>query len=144
MNVINNLNTIEEGKKILYTGYLVDKDWVDKWKKYSFYEKFKDNYLKKKNKEEIHIKNYMPNIQINYDVGKNNIENSILRFPMNSEQIKEKLTNKQYVLLNQTFLSSFINTNEIKPSNNIYLSKNKLLVESLDNEFLSFPTSDNI
>ena len=144
MNVINNLNTIEEGTKILYTGYLVDKDWVDKWKKYSFYEKFKDNYLKKKNKEEIHIKNYMPNIQTNYDVGKNNIENSILRFPMNSEQIKEKLTNKQYVLLNQTFLSSFINTNEIKPSNNIYLSKNKLLVESLDNKSLSFPTSNNI
>ena len=49
-------NVNNQGVGKIYNGFLVDKFWVDKWKKYSCYEQIKSNYLYNNNYKEKEIK----------------------------------------------------------------------------------------
>ena len=65
INKVNNpINQVQ-----IFNGFLVDKIWVDKWKKYSNYDFIKTNYLLKNFNDEIVIKkliiNYLNNNNLN-------------------------------------------------------------------------------
>ena len=43
-NISNKLNSVKPNDSQIYLGFLVDKEWVDKWKKYSYYDEIKSNF----------------------------------------------------------------------------------------------------
>ena len=93
-NYFINENDISEqlktGQNKMIQGFLVDKEWIDKWKKYSYYERIKENIYLKNINNEIEIKkfiiNEMKNSYLNYDDIKAGIENFILK---NENQINK-------------------------------------------------------
>ena len=107
MDIINKVNNPTSQGQI-YQGFLVDKIWVDKWKKYSNYDFIKTNYLLKNFNDENIIKkliiNYLSNNNLNYDEIKN-VQNYIIK-DINQLKLKEN-SNKSYVLLNFNFLREF-------------------------------------
>ena len=111
--ISNNLNN-EKSEPIQFRGFLVDNDWVDNWKKNSFYEEIKENIILKNIKNDNFISNFITTKQLetksNYD-GILDIKNYII--PDN--QIEEALkTEKSYALLNENFVSQFMNIISIK------------------------------
>ena len=111
--ISNNLNN-EKSEPIQFRGFLVNNDWVDNWKKNSFYEEIKENIILKNIKNDNFISNFIMTKQLetksNYD-GILDIKNYII--PDN--QIEEALkTEKSYALLNENFVSQFMNIISIK------------------------------
>ena len=111
--ISNNLNN-EKSEPIQFRGFLVNNDWVDNWKKNSFYEEIKENIILKNIKNDNFISNFIMTKQLetksNYD-GILDIKNYII--PDN--QIEEALkTDKSYALLNENFVSQFMNIISIK------------------------------
>jgi len=111
--ISNNLNN-EKSEPIKFRGFLVNNDWVDNWKKNSFYEEIKENIILKNIKNDNFISNFIMTKQLetksNYD-GILDIKNYII--PDN--QIEEALkTDKSYALLNENFVSQFMNIISIK------------------------------
>ena len=111
--ISNNLNN-EKSEPIKFRGFLVNNDWVDNWKKNSFYEEIKENIILKNIKNDNFISNFIMTKQLetksNYD-GILDIKNYII--PDN--QIEEALkTEKSYALLNENFVSQFMNIISIK------------------------------
>ena len=98
---INNKNIQEEK----YEGFLVDKTWLDKWKKYSFYDKIKNELLlNKKNDKNIIIEKIIEeqkNTGLNYNEI-NNIENFIIKDINQLES--EEISDKSFALINKDFL----------------------------------------
>ena len=110
--ISNNLNN-EKSEPIKFRGFLVNNDWVDNWKKNSFYEEIKENIILKNIKNDNFISNFIMTKQLetksNYD-GILDIKNYII--PDN--QIEEALkTDKSYALLNENFVSQFMNNSII-------------------------------
>ena len=111
--ISNNLNN-EKSEPIKFRGFLVNNDWVDNWKKNSFNEEIKENIILKNIKNDNFISNFIMTKQLetksNYD-GILDIKNYII--PDN--QIEEALkTEKSYALLNENFVSQFMNIISIK------------------------------
>ena len=110
--VSNHLNNkISQPSQI--RGFLVDNDWVDNWKKNSFYEEFKANIIEKNIKDENIIRNFIKTKQqetkTNYD-GILDIKNYIIP----EDKIEETLkTDKSYALLNDNFVKHFINNSNL-------------------------------
>ena len=127
-----------------YQGFLVDIDWVDKWKEYSFYKNIKSTYLKVNNIGQNIIKDYikkeLENFNLNYDET-NNIENFIIESNKQLE-LPENL-NKTFVILNQKFLNSFPIQKNIEPIT-FYLSCKKIEIIFDDKSSLSFQRNNNI
>jgi len=143
----NNIsNVLKSGEfKAFFQGYLVDKDWVDKWKAISCYDKIKTNFLENHNKNNMSIKRLIINSQsrnvLDYDNLKEGIENYIIA---NEKKLNEfSSTNKLYVILNYKFLSSFINNLNIRQIE--FILSNKTISIRLNNrKELKFITDNNI
>ena len=140
--IVNKLKT--PGDQI-YGGYLVNKNWVDKWKKYSYYDNINENIINKGVNEEYAIKKFIIDEQyktsLNYEDIKIGIENQILK---NEEEINQLLSTDQlYVLLNSKFLRSFIINPDIKPYE-VILSHNKISIKHSKLKKLDFITDKNI
>ena len=143
----NNIsNILKSGEfKAFFQGYLVDKDWVDKWKSISCYDNIKTKFLENHAKDELEIKRLIINVQkrslINYDNLKESIENYIIT---NEKQLSEfASTNKLFVILNNKFLSTFINNLTIKTIE--FILSNKTISIRLNNrKELKFITDNNI
>ena len=124
--------------------YLVSKNWIDKWKKFSNYENIKTYYLQNNLDNKENIMNdfifYLEKNNINY----NEIPISIyLRYFSKKEEFESFLENDSLVLINSEFTlcfdcdfsGKFIQYNVFNNKINIYL-ENK--------EVLSFKSNDNI
>ena len=140
--IVNKLKT--PGDQI-YEGYLVNKNWVDIWKKYSYYDNINEKIIRKGINDEYTIKKFIIDEQyksgLNYEDIKIGIENQILK---NEEDINQLLsTNQLYLLLNAKFLRSFINNPNIK-SHKIVLSYNKISIKHSKLKSLDFITDKNI
>ena len=100
---------LNEAGSQIFQGYLVNKEWVDKWKRYSYYDSIKTNFFEKNTTEEQAITKWIKDEQkkspLNYDE-LNDIDNYIIK---NENQIREiLLPNKpSYILLNADFLKEF-------------------------------------
>ena len=123
LNYYNNekffINKLIKNEIIIFQGYLIDKEWIDIWKMYSFYDQIKQNILLAKINDETIIKKLVIDEQIkanlNYDELYINMENNIL---INENQILQMIsTNKSYALVDTNFLKNFSNNPNIKPIN---------------------------
>ena len=140
--ISNNLNN-EKSEPIKFRGFLVNNDWVDNWKKNSFYEEIKENIILKNIKNDNFISNFIMSKQLetksNYD-GILDIKNYII--PDN--QIEEALkTDKSYALLNENFVSQFMN-NSIIYIITFVLSYQKIEIKIKNKTDLSFQTNSNV
>jgi hypothetical protein len=144
MNFQTKLN-IQNSQEQKYDGFFVDKEWDDKWKKYSYYDIIKTRYLinnisdkdtiTKVIKEE-QAKNYL-----NYDE-LNDVEKHL------AKNIKEvynsiKLSKKSYSILNQKFLKQFEFKNKINPLP-YSLSNQRILIKPPGESALNCIANNNI
>ena len=128
------LNKLKGSQPQKFNGYLVNKEWVDDWKKLSYYDNIKNNNLLLKTMEnkEIEIKNLIleqARNKSNYHEIKA-VENYII----NVNQIQE-LSQKDkchYYLLDENFLNAFIKNKDIKPTQ--FLIHNQTLSTSLSEQ----------
>ena len=128
----------------IYQGFLVDKNWVDKYRKYLNYDYIKNNYLDKNIFDETKIKkkiiDYLIINNYNYDE-LNNVDNFILK-DINQLKLPQNL-NKSFVLLNFNFLSSFLLQTNMIPTT-FYLSYKKVQIKLHNQSIISFQTNNNI
>ena len=143
MDIINKVNKPINQVQI-YKGFLVDKIWVDRWKKYSNYDFIKDNYLLKNFNDENIIKksiiNYLNNNNLNYDDIKD-IGNYIIK-DINQLKLEESL-NKSYVLMNLNYLKTFP-FKEIIALTTFYLSYQNIQIRHQNVPIISFKTNNNV
>ena len=142
------LNKSRNGENHIFQGFLVNKEWVDKWKKYSNYDDIKNNLLLKNINDEIEIKNFIIKQQsqncIDYDDIIIGIENYILSNVKNKKQIIEYPSiNQYYVILSGKFLRSFINNYNVDPTEFI-LSHQTISIRFLGGHYLYFKANSNI
>ena len=100
------LNNLKNHQKKSYYGYLVDKDWLDEWKKYTNYEELKKKYLEKNN---INEKIFIDEIIYYYEQNNKNKKLESIN-PLNfskKEEIKSYIKNKSLVLLNKDFIKNY-------------------------------------
>ena len=148
-------NPINYGQK--FECFLVDKNWDNKWKKYSYYDSIKRECLEKNilDKDKIinKIKAEQTKNYLNYD-DVNNLENYLA---FNEKRIYDsiKASNKSYVILNKDFINLFTITkdkNLFKPIpfklfNNLIIIQsqyeNELLCK-IDNNIISKHSESNL
>ena len=144
MNLQTSLK-IKDAKEIKFEGFFVDKIWVDKWKKYSYYDSIKKRYLQNnifdkniiiKMIKEEQTKNYL-----NYDEI-NDIENYI---PKNVNEVYNSIKNLNisYVILNKEFLKQFTIKTNILPIP-FYLSFQNISIKPAGGKILYCKTDTNI
>ena len=142
-NYISNHLNNKMSQPLSIRGFLIDNDWVDNWKKKSFYNEFKSNIIEKDIKDDNLVRNFIITKQLetksNYD-GILDIKNYII----SENQIEEILkTGKSYAVLNDNFVNQFIS------NSNIYLITFVLSYQNIDIKvnnipFLSFQTNSNV
>ena len=126
-------------------GYLISKNWIDKWKKLSNYENIKTNYLQKNlknNKEDIlnDLIYYLEKNKINY----NELPILINFMKFNKkEEIESYLKNDSLVLIDFEFLNCF-NDNYSGKSISYKIFNNIIQLCFNYNEILSFKSNNNI
>jgi len=100
-----------------YKGFMVDKDWVDNWKRLSNYDYIYSNYINEKPLNEGMIQTIITSRKLNYN-SLNDVTSFILK---DINQINS--TDKTYILLDDIFLNSFNNNPNIRiePTTLIYL-----------------------
>ncbi len=142
INFSNNEKKISEYLKSstnqTYKGFMVDKDWVDNWKRLSNYDYIYSNYIKDKQINEDMIQTIITSQKLqklNYN-GLNDVTSFILK---DINQINS--TDKTYILLDDIFLNSFNNNpmNKIAQTN-FTISNNTI---STNNPQIKFQTGIN-
>jgi len=136
-----NLNN-NKSEPIQFRGFLVNNDWVDNWKKNSFYEEIKANIILKNIKDDNFINNFITTKQLetkSYYDGILDIKNYII----SDNQIEEALkTDKSYTLLSENFVSQFMN-NSNQYLITFVLSYQKITIKLLGKSF-PFPANNNV
>ena len=127
-----------------YSGYLVDKSWVDNWKQIVKYENIKKNYLKNnridKNLLQASVLDELKK-NSNYD-GLSDVKQFIVK---DFNQFGTDLqANKSFVLLNKDFLSSFVSLDSNYILFNCQLSYQNITIGIPNGNPLSFKTNNNI
>ena len=133
---------IQNGGKISGKGYLVEKDWIDKWKEQIHYEAIKYYYLRP-NESDKEIRDKLINI---FEINKykytelKGIKNQELS---NKQKIEECLKNNSLVLVNSDFIESFERIHSLSEINyNLY--ENNIEIYFGSGNSLKFQTKDNI
>ena len=131
----------------MFQGFLVDKEWVDNWIKYSHYEAVNKEFFQTGKKDKLEIKKLLlkeiNNNNLNNDLKKiNDVDKFILK---DVSQLGDALkNNKSYVILNKEFLSSYVNNVNVNPIE-FYLSYQSIKVVIKERiYFFTFKTNDNI
>ena len=142
-NYISNHLNNKMSQPLSIRGFLIDNDWVDNWKKKSFYNEFKSNIIEKDIKDDNLVRNFIITKQLetksNYD-GILDIKNYII----SENQIEEILkTGKSYAVLNDNFVNQFIS------NSNIYLitfvlSYQNIQIKLLNGKTFPFQANNNI
>mgnify|MGYP007101849441 CR=1 FL=1 len=138
---LNNRNTVEK-----YNGFLVDNIWVEKWRKYSYYDIIKTKYLQNneitdKNEITDMIKEEQRKNYYNYNE-LNDIENYTLK---NNKDInlKENLE-KSFAILDLNFLKLFKFNKSIAPTVFNLNYQTISIVEATGMIYKTFKTTNNI
>jgi len=125
--------------------FLISKEWIDNWKKFSNYENIKTKYLqnnKFNNQDDIliYLIYYLEENKLNYDELSISINN--LKFSK-KEEIESYLKKDSLVLINSLFLYCF---NNYSSENFIKYNafNNKIHFYFDKNEILSFKSNNNI
>ena len=128
--------------KVKGKGYLIEKDWIDNWKKQIDYDNIKNDYLlpKKSDKEARDKLIYIfEEKKLNY-IELSEIKNKELK---EKQKIEEFLQKNSLVLVNNEFISSFKeNSNLTEINYNLYESTIEIDLGS--NDSLKFQTDNNI
>ena len=127
-NIINNLKLLKiEDKK---EGYLISKNWLNDWKKYSDYENIKKNFLSKNPLDEESIKQ---------SINKNFIKNKTTLSDIQSLHLNINkffiyyLKGEEFVIVNSEFFNIFCKNLESQQKNKIrFLLKNKQIIFNCD------------
>ena len=113
--ILNNQNISQPNNDI--EGFIVDKVWDDKWKKYSYYDLIKSKYFEKNIYDKNSIINTIKEEQrknyLNYD-DVNDIEQYLVKDEYEANNLI-KNENKSYAILNKKFLKSFKIIAKINP-----------------------------
>ena len=124
--------------------YIVSREWIDKWKKYSNYENIKTKYLQKEinKKEDIlgDLINYFEIDKINYNELSISIKN--LKFSK-KEELVSYLKEDSLVLVNNKFLYCF-NNNDSENYIKYNAFNHKIYFYLDDNVILGFKSNNNI
>jgi len=140
--ILNNLKNKQNSNAATYE-YLVNKNWIDKWKKCSNYENIKTNYLQNNLNNKENIMNdliyYVEKNKINYI--ELSIEINTIKFTK-KEEIESYLKNEALVLINAEFLFRF-NYDYAGKSIKYNIFNNKIHFY-FDYEILSFRSINNI
>ena len=137
-------NKLNEAGTQTFQGYLVNKEWADKWKRYSYYESIKTNFFEKNLTDEKTITNWIIEEQrktkLNYD-DVNDFDNYIIK---NENQISEiLLPNKpSYILLDTNFFHGF-SALKLNPFS-FYLSNHLISARLSNGQSSNFKANDNI
>ena len=123
--------------------FLVNKNWIDKWKKVSNYENIKTKYLQNNLNNKIDIMNgliyYLEENKIDY----NELFKSINIWKFNKkEDLKSHLKNDSLVLINSSFIFCF-DRNYYGKTTYYSTFNNKIHIYLDNNEILSFKSSNN-
>jgi len=134
----------KNNSNIINFKYLVSKNWIDNWIKFSNYENIKSNYLLKNliNKENIinDLIYYLEKNKINYNDFPNSI--NIMKFDK-KEEIESYLKNDSLVLIGSEFFFCFsYNISGKLTKYNVF--NNKILIYLDNYEILSFKSKNNI
>ena len=139
------LEKLNEKQSNIIQAYLINTNWVENWKKYSYYDSIKANFLSINITDKLTIKNFILNKQsktkLNYDDIKIDAEKDILK---NSNQICDiPSTKESYVLLEGKFLKRFLQDSNIAPT--YFIIENQTITINIPNrKDLKFKTDNNI
>ena len=130
----------KQSEKIIGEGYLIEKDWIDKWKKKINYDKIKKDFLIP-NKSEKEIRDNIIDIfdkdKIKYmdlvDIKDNEFSKKL--------KVLEFLKNNSLVLVSSNFISSLSNT--ISKGINYSIYENTIKINFGSTEYLCFNSKDN-
>lgn len=143
--IINDLRQLKtEDKK---EGYLISKQWLNDWKKYSDYENIKKNFLSKNLLDEDNIKQCINKNFIKNKTVLNDIQS--LHLDINKLFISFS-KGKEFVIVNSDFFNIFVKNLEIQQKNKIrFLPNNKKIIfdfdeSKIDNKFKIFYSYNNI
>ena len=126
-----------------YQGFLVDKNWVDNWRRYSYYDHIKFYFFDKNINNGNLMKQYILENLINNNLNYNEINNVEIFILKNSNQLKlPENQDKSFVLLNNIFLRQFPIKLNITPIS-FYLSYKTIKLITL-NQIFSFQANNNI
>ena len=141
-DIISKLNNSNES---LYKGILVNNEWVEKWKIYSYYNQIY-NLFQNNDINEKEIKRYIKQEQSTKNFNFNDLDYINKYVLEDISQIKEPINaNKSFVLLNDNFVSKFTNYEEMEKNLiNFILSYQKIKINSSDGNTLIFNTNNNI
>ena len=133
---------IKKGEQISGRGYLVEKDWIDKWKQQIKYENIKTDYLIK-NKSEKEIRDKLIYILEGNEyklIDLKEIKNKKLN---NKQNIEKYLKNNSLVLVSADFIDSFDPNHSLNVIN-YNLCKNTIEIDLGPGNSLKFQITNNI
>ena len=139
------LTSLKASTQKQYSGYFVDRNWVDKWKQCVNYENIKMKYLKNdeidRNLLQNTVLDELKKNNSNYD-GLSDVKQSIIK-ELNQLETNPRL-NKSFVLLNKDFLNSFGSLDSSFTQFNCQLSNQGIAIVIPNGKSLSFKTNNNI
>ena len=141
IKVENELKT-KKKPKIYHKGYLIEKDWIDKWKHQIQYENIKADYLIS-NKADKEIRDKLLNILKEKEyklVDLSEIKNHEFK---EKQEIKEYLKMNSLVIVDCDFINSFEQNHSLNQINYI-LYENTIEIDFGLNNSIKFNTKDNI
>ena len=133
---------IKKGEQISGRGYLVEKDWIDKWKQQIKYENIKTDYLIK-NKSDKEIRDKLIYILEGNEyklIDLKEIKNKKLN---NKQNIEKYLKNNSLVLVSADFIDSFDPNHSLNVIN-YNLCKNTIEIDLGPGNSLKFQITNNI
>ena len=141
-NIVENQLKLKSELKNKEKGYLVEKAWIDNWKKEIQYDKIKNDYIIQKTSEKETLD------ELIYIFEKSNIRylNLVdIKSPeLNTKaKVEEYIKTKSLVLVNSDFITSLENSNNLKEIEYIiYDNTIEIIFDS--NNSISFKAKDNI
>ena len=105
-------NPTNNGQK--FECFLVDKDWVDKWKKYSYYDSIKREYLEKNILDKDKIINMIKAEQANNYLKYDEVNDLANYLALDEKKVYDsiKVWNKSYAILKLDFINLFTITKD--------------------------------
>ena len=136
-----NINS-KNREKEEYEGFLINKEWVDKWKVYSCYEIIKEKYLENNIEDKDKIIEEIKKDQKN-SIVINDIEGFIIK-DLNQFQSEEN-SDEFFEILDKNFLKSFENNiqKKVMPFE-LIISYQNIEIKSENKRSISFKTLNNI
>ena len=140
IKIQNYLESKKESKN-LGNGYLIEKDWIDKWKQHIRYKNIKNDLILNKSEKEIRDKLIYIFEENKYKIiDLNKIKNNELK---DKQKIEECLKKGSLVLVSSEFIDSFEQSHSLNEINyNLY--ENSIKIDLGFDNCIKIKTTDNI